>query len=544
MNKFLQVLYAFFSAIFTSLAIQNDFFIDGSPFLGLFALVPLYFALSQTQSFHFAGVLTGIQLMFVHLFSSFWLGYFRDFAIFTLGATTVYYAILGYCIGYFLYTPFYSTRKNQLAERAFLKPFYVPLRIFFFATLWTIYEWYKSIGFLAYPWGTLIMSAWKWQSLTQIVAITGTWGISFLYSLFSALIAEGLYLIRNFQIKQDSYKNVALFCISLFVLSVGYGQYERQKKRIPVKTMNIVLVQPNVNYWEFTDDTEIILKSQELTKNVLDKNQSEKDKKNPDLVLWSESILAYPYPYSHEVYEHHPWENPLLHFIKTCNVPFIIGAPVEVSSKFSFKRDFNNAAIYIDKNGDYQGFYGKVQLVPFAERIPYSETAFVQKWMQKLVGFSDGWVPGNKYTLFPVPLPDNKTVHISTPICFEDAFPYICRNLFFLGSEAFLNITNDAWSLTNSAEIQHFVIASFRAQEFRTTLVRSTNAGLTSVVDPTGNILYRMPLFQSDSDMVIVPIFAREITPYALLGDWLPIGLLIFSFIACIIVVYKQKNKE
>ena len=59
------------------------------------------------------------------------------------------------------------------------------LFVLFFACLWTIHEWYKSVGFLAYPWGTVLMSAYRWKTLTQIVSIVGTFGISFLFSLFT-----------------------------------------------------------------------------------------------------------------------------------------------------------------------------------------------------------------------------------------------------------------------------------------------------------------------------------------------------------------------
>ena len=129
MKGILQVFYAFFSSIIMAFAIQNEFLLFGSPVLGLFALVPLYLALAECNSFKKAGLLTALQMLCTHVFSSFWLGYFKDFAVFTLGATAAVYAVFGYFSGGLFFAPFYLTRKDALAERAGLKPFNVPVRV-------------------------------------------------------------------------------------------------------------------------------------------------------------------------------------------------------------------------------------------------------------------------------------------------------------------------------------------------------------------------------------------------------------------------------
>ena len=83
MKGILQVFYVLFSAIIFTAAIQNEILIWGSPFLGLFALVPLYIALKRSSSYLEASLLTGLQIFTVHLLSSFWLGNFRDFVPFS-----------------------------------------------------------------------------------------------------------------------------------------------------------------------------------------------------------------------------------------------------------------------------------------------------------------------------------------------------------------------------------------------------------------------------------------------------------------------------
>ncbi len=541
MTIFLQVFYVIFSAFIESFAIPNEFLLFGSPFLGLFALVPLYIALFRAKSFKEAGLLLSLQFTLTHLLSSFWLAYFKDFAALTLGGTVGYYTVLGYFLGQLFFIPIHFTKKLSLHERTSFShmlsivPWNIPARIVLFACLWTIYEWHKSLGFLAYPWVTILMSSWKWPLVTQIVSITGTWGITFLFSLFNAVIAEGILngffvLERHFTkpnkapqvklIQISPYAWSALFCIALFACSVIQGIFQYTKERVPIKHLNTIIVQTNTDSWLTFNDEEAIKIGQELTLDAIENYDSK-----PDIVVWSEALLSRPYPHAIEYYEQYPPQKPLAEFIGEVDAPFIIGGPSEINIESAASRGFrqyNNAAQFYHSDGTWKDFYGKIHLVPFAEIIPYANSVFVQNFMKAIVGFSSGWSQGEFYKVFEVPTQDGNTVKISTPICFEDAFPHICRALFFEGSEAFYNITNDSWSKTNSAEIQHFVIASFRAQEFRTPLLRSTNSGFSVVVDPAGKIIYSLPLFEAVSGGIDVPIFEREITLYALLGDWLP----------------------
>ena len=124
------------SAIMLSLGIPNEVFKLGSSLFGLFALVPLYLAIRETRSFRQSGFLTGAMFLLVHLMSSFWLANFKDFAVFTLGASAVAYFFLGIPVGWALR---YSFRFPS-AWRPFL-----------FAAVCTLWQWVKSIGFLAYP---------------------------------------------------------------------------------------------------------------------------------------------------------------------------------------------------------------------------------------------------------------------------------------------------------------------------------------------------------------------------------------------------------
>lgn len=543
MRRILQVFYAIFSAIIFSLAIPNEFITFGSPFLGLFALCPLYLALKNAKSYKEAALLTGLQVFLVHLMSSFWLGYFRDFALFTLGASALGTGAIGMAFGCYLYYPF---AQSKIGNRFFYDSTGggVFIRTILFAAIWTLYEWGKSFGFLAYPWGTILMSSYKWPLVTQIVAITGTWGITFLFSFFSAITAEGISLLCEIHKKEkqavfNAYARCGAMCIVFFLIVCVYGAVEYTKERIPIKNMETVIVQQNLDPWEGTD-SQVISISTRLTSQGIE-DSIEKTGKKPNLIVWSEAVLARVFPAALDYYMHKPDVQPLIPFIQETEVPFVIGAPVKTDTPTG--RGYLNAALYFDETGEYQGYYAKMHLVPFAEVVPGLEFEWVKKLLSDVIGISSGWICGTEINLFEVPLDSGESVKISTPICFEDAFPDICRKLYKAGSEVFVNITNDSWSLTKSAEYQHYVISSFRAMEFRTTLLRATNSGYSVVVDPAGKILADMPLFEEAALTTTVPIYERQETLYSKLGDWVPLLCGISCALFAIITQYRQKRK-
>jgi apolipoprotein N-acyltransferase len=75
-------------------------------------------------------------------------------------------------------------------------------------------------------------------------------------------------------------------------------------------------------------------------------------------------------------------------------------------------------------------------------------------------------------------------VRFSTPICFEDTFGYLSRAFVRQGAELIVNLTNDLWSKAEPSAMQHMAMAVFRAVENRRSLVRSTNGGMTTIIDP------------------------------------------------------------
>ena len=570
MLQFLQIFCTLLSSFLIALAIPNEFLHFGSPLIGLFSLFPFYIALSRSQSLKESFILCFVHGFFTHLFSSFWLGNFAGFAIFTLGASDFGTAFFeGFFALGFYFPVLFESKYAPLSHRSGKNHFSVPFKIFWFASVYTVWEYCKSTGFLAYPWGTISMTAYKWNTLTQIADITGVYGITFLFASFSAVLGEGTLLLSEISNSDSgkslfsSYTKACLAILVLVFLSVFYGIDRLSQERYPTKIMNTILVQQNRNPNRREEEANI-LAAQKITQEKID--EITQDDEKLDLIVLSEAVLSKRFPAAETYYNYFPDENPLIKFIKKNHTPFVIGGPVVFNDE---NHEYGNSALLFDKNGKFHGSYTKMHLVPFAELIPLRQYERVRKIIKSMVGFSYGWTPGKKPVLFEIPLESKiepekpfdiisivpekdkkkkgepvKSVLISTPICFDDSAHEVCHALYNAGSEVFVNITNDSWSKTESAEIQHFVVAHYRSIEYRTTTIRSANAGYTCVIDPTGKILADLPLFEEGALSYHVPIYERKLTVYARYGDWLPYTLILLVFTYIFFAVLQKQKEE
>ncbi|MBR1911128.1 MAG: apolipoprotein N-acyltransferase [Treponema sp.] len=523
-----------------------------------------------------------LHALTVHLASSFWLANFRDFAFFTLGASALGTAVEAGLIGIIFHIlPEQQKNTDSIEENAGKHPFFSFIRMMWFCSAWTSWEWLKSTGFLAYPWGTLFVAAHKWKLLTQIADITGVWGITFLYALFSAAFAEGIQLRSRIQhsIAQkeciSNYRQSVRFVGAFFLAAGLYGLYQYSLPRVPEKYVNTIAVQQNIDPWETKEQNSIGI-SKSLTEQAV--LSSREQGEEPDLIIWSEGILSHAFPAARFFYENNPEDESLSAFIARMGVPFIIGGITFVNPE---KKHYSNSAIFFDKNGAYSGFYSKMHLVPFAEALPFKDSAIMKFFTKNILKFSSTLTQGKQYVLFKIPLhsahynteplenrkethatislnnggasnPDttwqfiknpeeNKKSYVcfTTPICFEDAFPEVCTPLFTMGSEVFFNITNDSWSKTASAEYQHFAIASYLSIEYRTTLVRCTNSGYSVVLDPAGKTVDNLDIFKTDVMCTKVPVFTHKATVFSMYGDWFAYTIFTLCSLYLLLVMLK-----
>jgi apolipoprotein N-acyltransferase len=202
--------------------------------------------------------------------------------------------------------------------------------------------------------------------------------------------------------------------------------------------------------------------------------------KGVDLVVWSETSATFPT--REDLAEKQNFFRD--RFAASLRVPTIFGA---VLYRVDPDRErWFNTAIATDVKGEIRGRYDKQYLLAFGEYLPFGDTfPILYKWSPHSGRFS----PGKSLEPLYVDVKD-VTHKVSALICYEDILPgFTNRVVSHAEPELLVNMTNDAWFGDTIEPWQHLALAKFRAIEHRRFLVRSTNSGVSAIIDPNGAIV-------------------------------------------------------
>ena len=98
-----------------------------------------------------------------------------------------------------------------------------------------------------------------------------------------------------------------------------------------------------------------------------------------------------------------------------------------------------------------------------------------------------------------------------------------------------VNISNDAWFGDSLAPHQHLEMARMRALENERWLVRSTNTGISAILDDRGRIVGTVPAFERGAFTTEVQP-RRGATPFVHLGNGLPIALTLLMLVLALLL--------
>lgn len=526
--QIMSVVAALLSAFALAVALPNEVAPYGVPIVGFFCLAPYFAALGRTSSRKQAAIAGAVFGMASHALSSYWLFFFEDYAIWTIGATSVAYGFLHALIAPIL-RELSIRRLSGKAGIADGRDGPDILRPFILAAAWTVWEWQKSIGFLGYPWGLVAYAVNDVPVLTQIADTTGVYGLSFFLALSNGVLAELARVRPQRKTEVLTILRPALVTLSILVWFAAYGAWRLARPTPIVDSVPMVLVQHNDDSWASGGEIKALRRLIDLTRDGLRDlregravNANGKPIDKPALIAWSETALSRPFADYRPFYRKNPKGDPMIPFLEELDIPLLTGAPVMLNWE---TRDATNSAILLQSDASIAYSYAKRHPVPFAEAVPFLEFKWMRDFMDA-VGVGNGWTMGTEATVMEVPTSSGRPLRFGVPICFEDAFPDVCADFFRNGADLLINITNDSWSRTVSSETQHYTVSRFRAIEYRRVLVRATNGGVTAIVDAEGRTFATLPLFTEAALAVVVPV-QKSATPttYFLLGDWLPILL-------------------
>lgn len=399
--------------------------------------------------------------------------------------------------------------------------------------LWVGYEFAKSLGFLGYSYGTLGYTQYRWLNFIQIAGITGVWGVSLLVVTASAL--AGRLLAASLDAREAPWEGAVLarfwrdqripvLCwVLLMAANVTYGAAARNDYH-PERQWRVALIQQNIDPWRggfyaYEKSLDILL---QLSDAAL--------QENPDIVIWSETSFV-PGIDWHTRHRRDPKRFALVKRLRTYldrqTVPFVVGnddGQLERTEDGEQRVDYNAAILF--EEGEIVRTYRKIRLVPFTESFPFrKQLPGIYQWLKD--ADTHFWKQGTEYVVFDSGTGDAPGVRFSTPICFEDTFGYLGREFVRHGAQVLVNMTNDSWSFSVPAEVQHMMMGVFRAVENRRSMVRSTNGGMTVTIDPDGRIMDMLEPFTADYLIGTVPVVDGAPTLYTRWGDWFGVATLL-----------------
>ncbi len=396
--------------------------------------------------------------------------------------------------------------------------------------VWTAVEWVRTYFPIGFPWNLLGYTAYRNLQLIQFAEFTGVYGVSALIIFFNAVV----YVVV-FRVASRRVQTLGLGVLTgLMALALIFGAWRIDLiEAAPVQgSIRVAMVQGNIPQsikWDpkFLDSS---------FKVYLEQSQAAA-KQGADLIVWPEAAAAFFFQpddnYPQQFAADASYRNRLLELAAYGGDPILFGAPA--LGVEDGEVGFYNRAYLVSGQGKVEGWYDKIQLVPFGEYVPLRRVFgfFVNRVVQ---GFGDMF-PGRVQTIFTV-----DGAKLSVLICYESIFPDLSRREVKRGADILVNITNDAWYGDSSAPYQMLAMSTMRAVETKVPMVRVANTGISAIIEPSGKITARTPLFKRGTEIERVD-WRPERTVYTMAGDVFAEICFLLAAAALLVAFFRPRRK-
>ena len=361
--------------------------------------------------------------------------------------------------------------------------------------------WYKGILFAGFcgslfialeyiriemfPWNFIGVSQYRMLYLIQIVKYTGIYGVSFLVVGVNAVLALALYCtelkMRSKEVSYGALAAAALFFAVLLTGTAVFGYFEfnrTEKNYSDGRKVRFGAVQGNISQRRVS--------SANMAEEALDvymKLSYDLARQKPDIIIWPETAVPYPYFGGHFVsgkFRSQVWQ-----FCRQEKIPLLFGTLDFVMNNKN-EYDMTNSAFLSSSDGRIAAKYAKIHRVPFGEFIPFSKY-LPAKWVEK-IGMGRDLRAGSN----AMPLPILPGVRAGMAVCYESIFASLARDEANLGANMLLAVNNDAWYPESSEPEQHVANAVFRSVETGLPALRVGNNGASVWIIPSGRIGWSM----------------------------------------------------
>ena len=365
-----------------------------------------------------------------------------------------------------------------------------------------------------FPWNLWAYSTSWMNEILQIVNSIGFYSYNLLVINFFVLPAIIFFKI-SIPKKIFSLALTFIIILSLYI----FGNYEINKNNQFLNAINkkvyVKIVSPNFNLEYGLNQQEIKSRLMRLIK------YSEPNKEKKTLFIWPEGVFS-GYSYKETLLFKKLISN------NFSNQHFIIFG---TNTEDAVSGDFYNSMLIANNNFEIVQSYNKRKLVPFGEFLPF-ENLFKLFGLKKITEGHGSFLKGNKNNNLLI-----NDLSILPLICYEIIFTELIQKSD-LDTNLIINISEDGWFGKSIGPDQHFAKSIFRAIENNTFLLRSTNKGVSAIIDNKGKIIKRLNRNEAGNIEFEVPLIKSN----KVINDLIFFILLITYLF--IFVIYKKKNEQ
>lgn len=461
-------------------------------FLLFFAIVPLFFAIKKyPEKWLTISVIYAFTYNFINFY---WVtetvNYFGD--VHFIIRIVLLLLLVCYLSIYNIFFLYFLKKSDNIAL--------IPI-------IFVIIEYMKSTLFTGFPWLNLGLNSLGYKPLAMNAAIVGELGISFIV-IFLNFSLTNLILGRK--------KYMWHFLGMLILSHISYFYYPQQdlKKN---EALSFALVQPSYNYlkkWEPEQRNYVVKEVMKYTEEAINSGK--------DIVVLPESAFPFFLQEDRSLFNYFVSNS----FFK----PFIVGNIRYEKSESKIDVFNSNLYFYNEK----VEFYDKIHLVPFGEYFPLKFiTAPIQRYF---FGTDSDFTAGKEIKLF-----NYKEKKIGNLICYEDAFYDLMLKNVKNGAEIVVVTTNDSWFGESMGRYQHFAMSVMRSIETGRGIIRSSQSGISSCINPFGEITAKK-MINEKGVLTCQGILNNKNTIFSTFGYWWMLVYLVVAIISEILYRYRRRQ--
>ncbi len=382
------------------------------------------------------------------------------------------------------------------------------LKPFLSAGLWAICEWSQTLGWWGVPWGRLPIGQTEYLIGLQNASLLGSYFVTFMLVSVNFLLAYAIIEINEV----PKMRVGAFLALALLFLQYGSGALLYFTTDVNKgEKIKVACVQGNISSSEKWN-----VESNQKTLDNYSKYTEKAAQEGAELVIWPETAIPYDISTTHSYYA-----KTFSRLAKDNGIYLLVGAYVSDEEGNSL----NSLICYTPTGDQIDTVYSKRHLVPFGEYVPLRPLieALIPP-LANLVLSSDDIYPGEGAQIIET----ESGIGMGGLICFDSIYEELTLESVSEGAELICLSTNDSWFIDSAALYMHNAQAQIRAIESGRYVARAANTGVSTVINPRGEVLCELGALVEG--ILVCDVYANDSrTVWSIVGN---------SFVYCLLAGY------